>query len=125
MENYPKLDPEFKAKWVAALRSSKYEKGFGELYDKENKSYCCLGVAGRISGISTSSLKGHSMLCDDAGGRSFKKETLAKVPKMLTGETILTLGLANMNDANDNSEFNPEGKEFTFPEIADWIEKHL
>lgn len=38
-----KLDPVVKAKWVAALRSGKYEQGKG--YLKDGNSYCCLGVA--------------------------------------------------------------------------------
>ena len=39
-----KIDPEFKAEWVAALRSGKYTQGQRGLVDTEN-NYCCLGVA--------------------------------------------------------------------------------
>jgi hypothetical protein len=37
------MKAKFKAKWLKALRSGKYEQGFGSLrLHKEN--YCCLGV---------------------------------------------------------------------------------
>lgn len=39
-----KIDPEFKAEWVAALRSGKYTQGQQGLVDA-NDNYCCLGVA--------------------------------------------------------------------------------
>lgn len=38
-----KLPKKVKAKWVAALRSGKYEQGAG--YLKTGNTYCCLGVA--------------------------------------------------------------------------------
>lgn len=42
------LDPEFKAKWVAALRSGRYRQAEGVLKDNtdpKHLKYCCLGVA--------------------------------------------------------------------------------
>jgi len=35
-------------KWVNALRSGKYKQGNGYLYNKEDDSYCCLGVLNKI-----------------------------------------------------------------------------
>lgn len=44
-----KLDPKFKKKWVAALRSGKYKQTQGALRKAfgpgESGGYCCLGVA--------------------------------------------------------------------------------
>ena len=44
-----KLDPVFKEKWLAALRSGKYRKGAhalrAEYEDDDGPSFCCLGVA--------------------------------------------------------------------------------
>lgn len=37
------MNPEYKAKWVAALRSGKYEQGRAALH-KEGGGMCCLGV---------------------------------------------------------------------------------
>lgn len=46
-----KLDPEFKAKWVAALRSGEYEQCIGTMRrpDENGRAkYCCMGVACEI-----------------------------------------------------------------------------
>jgi hypothetical protein len=37
------MNPEIKAKWVAALRSGEYKQGLGYLCDTDY-NYCCLGV---------------------------------------------------------------------------------
>ena len=37
------MTPEFKAAWVAALRSGKYEQGRGVM--RKGDRFCCLGVA--------------------------------------------------------------------------------
>lgn len=42
------MTPEEKTKWVAALRSGKYEQGVGRLKYEEHKAFCCLGVAVEI-----------------------------------------------------------------------------
>ena len=42
------MDQEFKARWVAALRSGEYEQGQGQLvadFGDGQKVFCCLGVA--------------------------------------------------------------------------------
>lgn len=41
------MDAELKTKWVAALRSGKYEQGRGQLRTI-NDLYCCLGVLGDL-----------------------------------------------------------------------------
>lgn len=45
---WPKLPKAFKKKWVAALRSGKFEQGQCTLRD--GKQYCCLGVACAVGG---------------------------------------------------------------------------
>jgi len=45
METTTKLDPTFKKKWIAALRSGEYEQGAGFLHNTVQDRYCCLGVA--------------------------------------------------------------------------------
>lgn len=44
------MNQEVKEKWVAALRSGKYEQGRHSLHGERN-SYCCLGVLCDISGL--------------------------------------------------------------------------
>lgn len=41
-ETRTRMDPEVKAKWVAALRSGEYAQGIGQLH--QGGSFCCLGV---------------------------------------------------------------------------------
>lgn len=50
MENTEnKLPPDFKAKWIAALRSGEYKQGRMKLLSDDG-SYCCLGVYARVCG---------------------------------------------------------------------------
>lgn len=44
------MNKELKEKWVAALRSGKYEQGTGALRSVDNR-YCCLGVLCEVMGI--------------------------------------------------------------------------
>lgn len=46
----PRIDPDVKAKWVAALRSGEYRQGKKMLKTPEG-SYCCLGVYCAITGV--------------------------------------------------------------------------
>ncbi len=43
MIEQPKLLPEVKVRWLAALRSGQYQQGKGRLRSEDNE-YCCLGV---------------------------------------------------------------------------------
>jgi hypothetical protein len=105
---YPKLDPEFKAKWAEALRSGKYKQGQGELLTELNE-YCCLGVAAMVLGVDKGLLRNLGTLYD----RILKTE----VPRPIHGscnDNIVVSKLTSMNDT---------GKSFS--EIADWIEENL
>lgn len=50
------MKKELKDKWVAALRSGKYEQGQNYLRTEKNK-YCCLGVLCEVAGIEPVLLK--------------------------------------------------------------------
>jgi hypothetical protein len=104
---YPKIDPEFKAKWVPALRSGKYKQGRGSLVCDEK--YCCLGVAGVVSGLKAEDMDGFV----DFNGDELGLETTL-VPSELR-HAALSHELICMNDSEDK----------TFEEIADWIEENL
>lgn len=45
------MNPEAKAKWVAALRSGNYVQGKGMLKTSDN-TYCCMGVLAEVCGLS-------------------------------------------------------------------------
>lgn len=105
-----KLPPEFKKKWVEALRSGKYKQGSGQLYSDDYKKYCCLGVAGSICGISKKELD-KSGLFDE-----FNFCDGVDVPNPIKGDDGENVPgfLANANDSGA-----------TFEEIANWIEEYL
>ena len=109
------MNPTFKAKWVAALRSGEYKQGKYVLRDQEN-NFCCLGVLMDIDGC----LWNPTELCRvktniysvDGSGETTKLTAITAVKFDLSDEKQVSL--ISMNDS---------GK--TFAEIADYIEKDL
>lgn len=103
------LDPAFKAQWVAALRSGAYSQGVYKLYDASDETYCCLGVACRLTGLDRGQWNEHadSESPDDAMAERWG----------LASSRALELfdALAMLNDE--------EG--FTFDQIATVIENYL
>lgn len=109
---YTKLNPEFKAKWIAALRSGEYIQGEKYLYKAGR--YCCIGVACAVAGIPEEEICGVGLIEDNA--------FLVRHPELspLSSCDIKTnadaaMPLTDMNDI--------QGKSFN--EIADWIEENL
>lgn len=102
------LPKEFAQKWVDALRSGEYGQTTGKLFAEGTCSYCCIGVAGHVLGVSNARLlKGNTnKLTAYAFEDVFKSDPL---PHGLQAELII------MND--------DDGKNFT--EIADWIEENV
>ena len=111
------MKKDIREKWVAALRSGKYEQGQNNLRSVDNK-FCCLGVLCDI--------------IDNTKWETFEKANSAKKTYPFTYEgfsgTITNdlkkiaglpndkIGpLMNMNDEENKS----------FAEIADWIETNL
>lgn len=108
MENENKLPPEFKAKWVAALRSGEYKQCRGELFN--GKGYCCLGVACVIT---------KTKLPDE---NDVLYDSMKKIPSLIKGtaqRNPVVKKLASMNDG-----VNGESKH-SFSQIADYIEENL
>ena len=122
---FEKLDPEFKAKWVTALRSGEYKQGRGLLYTGE--AYCCLGVAGRICGIPVEKLKEKHYLTPEW----FRDDSLKNVPEILQHDALnlnresCVHYLGYMNDGDKHHIYNPIGRQYSFNEIADWIDENL
>ena len=50
------LPASVKKKWLTALRSGKYKQGKTQLYNKNTKSYCCLGLLGKVCGATNSQM---------------------------------------------------------------------
>ena len=125
------MNPDIKAKWVAALRSGEYEQGKSYLVqdvwsedDESNVSaaYCCLGVLQKLSQDDPATFG--VVLRDEMGENS-----------MLDLGDALELGL-NSDDLNRLACMNdgqswagPNGieryDEHTFTQIADYIEENL
>lgn len=118
MESSKKMDPELKARWVAALRSGDYQQVRGWLRATRSDGqlgFCCLGVLCEVAGLRRS-----------VGGEShsFYPELVERTPgcdnwrsrfELLFGiPERVGVDLATQNDS---------GREF--PETADWIEENL
>lgn len=95
------MDKKLKAKWVRALRSGKYKQGPCVLYRPTDKTFCCMGVLGRIKGIELKKLAMDASCKTPASWKHF--------PLKVAEE------LARLND----SRHSP------FAEIADYIEETL
>lgn len=81
------MDKKLKAKWVRALRSGRYVQGRSYLYLQY--SHCCLGVLGRVHGLSDDDLRGCTMPSE------MTPESRNKFPKL--GGKVLG-ELATLND---------------------------
>jgi hypothetical protein len=106
----PKLKKITRAEWVDALRSGEYKQGGGFLYDAENKTYCCLGVACALAGVELENFPPETlrtMLFDDVGA--------GQLDEWLGLDNDKREALAEMNDNEDLS----------FADIADEIEKGI
>jgi hypothetical protein len=135
-----KLDPEFKAKWVAALRQGDRQQGVCVLKYKssvdEGVFYCCLGVACEVASIPAAEKDNGAIdfdgstyalstgvqdrlgLSDTGGFRTTVLNSDIHGPDPrgeVYGSSRFSSSLAAMND-----EYG-----FTFPMIADFIEKHF
>jgi hypothetical protein len=116
MENKKfRLPKPFAEKWLAALRSGKYEQGLFVLHSQRENTYCCLGVACAIHG------------CKDLGDSQYlTKGVHGLQPK---NHNILDLIPAELQHDNTNALvdkltiLNDEGKSFS--EIADWLEENV
>lgn len=108
------MNREIKTKWVAALRSGKYQQCTAQL--KDSGSYCCLGVLAEELGALVPHPVTGTMGCAPLHGGPPSTSNLSPELACAVGlrqtETCLLIA---MND--------DDGK--TFPEIADYIEEHL
>jgi hypothetical protein len=111
MSDHQKLPPDFKAKWIAALRSGEYAQGDAYLHDLSRDTYCCLGVAAKAAGAPLELFRS----CQYIPG------AYHEVPACLRENSKAAILLAQMNDGRMDYRDNPQ----TFDQIADWIEANL
>lgn len=101
---------ELKRVWVDALRSGKYRQGQNTLHNTDSGSFCCLGVAAAVWGISTPETMGVQE--DRYGTPATEGPTeIYQELRFVMPTEIVDTGI-DMNDG---------GK--SFAEIADMIER--
>ena len=114
------LDPEFKAKWVAALRSGEFTQASDALeLSKDGKviGNCCLGVGCRVLGLTPDGHEQPDFMRADATVHSFDGTWSTLSERLLRQFGIdedAAQYLANLNDGGTS-----------FSEIADYIEANL
>ena len=141
MEKYWEMPKEFGEKWIATLRSGKYEQSHSAL--KDNKGYCCLGVACAMVGIEDEKLDSLELIVNIDEGID-----LSGIPDILIQDIddnnlveILTefndgISLIKLNSIRvqySNLKFRKELEleesktkvYFSFEEIADFIEDNI
>jgi hypothetical protein len=116
MEAKNKLPEDFKAKWIAALRSGEYKQGKNVLYDRHRDSFCCLGVAGYLMGIPKDAMRSSGYL-----GFNLDEDYC---PMPDNGPKLLVKEYRAFNDIPSQlAKMNDDG--YSFDVIADYIEKNL
>lgn len=109
------MSPELKTQWLQALRSGNYEQGTAYLanYSQGKTKFCCLGVLCEVAGVQRiknedkkvfeyGNLRAHSLFYWDLLSHFGLTEEQQK-------------HLAKLND----------GVRHNFPQIADYIERHI
>ena len=105
------FDKKVKALWVKRLRSGKDRQGKYYLKDKYG-FMCCMGVLAEVCGV-PSKLVDVCYLYDFGG---MLDDVASFPPDGFKGLTVKDIGiLMQLNDRD----------EWTFPQIADWIEENL
>lgn len=115
------MDPEYKQKWIDALRSGKYKQGRAALRNIQEDTYCCLGVLCEIAGAKWTPVISH------LEGSRYARATLDGYCSSTATPGLKILEAANLSfeDQDTLIQLNdgPQGK--SFEEIAQYIEENL
>lgn len=115
----PKMNPEVKAKWTAALRSGEYTQGKNQLKTATGK-FCCLGVLCDLHAKET----GGEWQLRGEDGESYGKAALALPPVVREWATLPSSPMIETPELHESlMNLNDGGK--SFAEIADLIDAHL
>ena len=126
------MTPELKSKWLAALRSGKYQQGHETLHPTFDR-FCCLGVLCDVAGYEW------RPVYDESGTEIQRYNCAAGEDYIEYVNELNDLGLPadiqkicyNMNDGTLHGEkeilerIGGEERVYSFAEIADWLEKNL
>lgn len=125
---------ENRRKWLEALRSGDYQQGRQVLHNREANTYCCLGVACHIAGISETEIN-YRVNDGDDGVRLTVVGSFAGNPAVLPLEGSEWLGVRGSNpdvlvpgmdaqgmEVRSVAELNDAG--YSFEAIADLIETY-
>lgn len=120
---YKKLEPEFKQKWMEALKSGQYEQGKDYLYTEGRDGkpeYCCLGVAEAICGtpINTMHQEGDPRELHDEDGK-----VVSEIAHMVDSQAMDRL--MELNDGKGAINNPDHTRRHSFEEIALWINENL
>ena len=125
------MNPDEKAKWVAALRSGQYKQGRDALFNIEQNSFCCLGVL--LVAVAQRPLnKSEHYYLHDGNEFNLSHELQVALGSSNDGRTLSTIK-KTYREANFDTvpEYSPsivgalESVRSNFNQIADWIEKNL
>jgi len=118
-----KLPREFTKEWLTALRSGEYKQTTGSLYNIQDQGYCCIGVAARIkyplhylkdkNDRYAGTLQGNNKCIN-----SDTKYKLSKIPQELKRSVNANNFVSQLVNLNDDEEYS-------FEEIAEWIEENV
>ena len=123
-----RMNPEIKAKWIAALRSGKYEQCTGMLH-KKGDGFCCLGVLCDLKGSTwepPADPGAEMMVTDDGKSKDLPDSVMAWAGLIGTSPVVNISRIYETLDGGEYSclaELNDNG--MTFSEIADIIEEEL
>lgn len=129
-----KMDPDLKARWVAALRSGDFHQGEAYMYTPATPDsdmavdhvdrHCCLGVL-RYVVQGDNELPEKSDRFDDPAALPTTAERLDWGLESENGDGYPVIDL--LTSFNDGTKFPGEwdGTQLTFSQIADWIEVNL
>jgi hypothetical protein len=102
--------------WLQSLRNGGYEQSQNQLCD--GYGYCCLGVALCTLGVTSDVMRDNEVPI-----HLFDEDEQKKYPDLLFDDRFVDI-VTSKNDGMTNLS-NPEGREYTFTEIADWIEENV
>lgn len=119
------LNPDFKAKWIAALESGEYKQTEGILHNTRNGGYCCLGVACVVAGaIFKIDANEEGGIVAIRGGAVISHESIV-LSTLLMEEIGLSASeqerLYQMNDGHLPNNHH----HYSFQEIANYIKENL
>lgn len=113
-----KMDPEIKAKWIAALRSGKYKQGQNamRIVAPDGDCFCCLGVLCDVIDPNAWNAESFAGLAGRLRGWAFDGiRAYTAIPPNKVLESYASWKLSDLNDQ----------QKFTFAEIADYIDATL